>query len=147
MDHFDEQLFQLGCEKTKLSRKDKQENQLKYNPKEASMKLGKSPSPHALDISAEELKVLQCADPTLDTVRKAANGHPSVAGVGFFKRYGLVATPRKWLLISLCFPCSVDKWCYRCLMTFLLQVIWNRPPIEQLKKVQRSSGKGENCHW
>ena len=55
---------------------------------------GDATTPHALDISAEELKVLQSTDPTLDTVRKAASGHPSTAGVGFFERDGLVY--RRW---------------------------------------------------
>ena len=49
---------------------------------------------HALDISAEELKTLQATDPTLDAPRKAANGHPCSAGVGFFQKDGLVY--RRW---------------------------------------------------
>lgn len=45
---------------------------------------------HPLDISAEELKTLQAADTTLDAVRRAADGHPCSAGVGFFRRDGLL---------------------------------------------------------
>ena len=48
------------------------------------------PSRHALDISAEELKALQESDVTLEAVRKAADGSPSTAGVGFFRRGGLL---------------------------------------------------------
>ena len=94
MDQFDEELFQPGREKTKLSRREKRQNRLKYNPKEMPLGQGSTTTPHALDISAEELKVLQSTDPTLDTVRKAASGHPSTAGVGFFERDGLVY--RRW---------------------------------------------------
>lgn len=86
MDHCDEELFQPKHEKTKLSQREKQENPLKYIPKETSMGLGKTPFPHVLDISAEELKVLQCADPTLDAVRRAASGHPSIAGEVLLER-------------------------------------------------------------
>ena len=90
MDQFDEELFQPGREKTKLSRREKRQNRLKHNPKETPLGLGNTTTPHALDISAEELKVLQSTDSTLDAVRKAASGHPSSAGVGFFERDGLV---------------------------------------------------------
>ena len=49
---------------------------------------------HALDISADELKTLQATDTTLDAIREAAEGNCSSAGVGFFKRDGLLY--RKW---------------------------------------------------
>ena len=90
MDQFDEELFQSGREKTKLSRSEKRQNRLKHNPKETPLGLGNTTTPHALDITAEELKVLQSTDSTLDAVRKAASGHPSSAGVRFFERDGLV---------------------------------------------------------
>ena len=67
MDQFGEELFQPGHEKTKLSRREKRQKRLKYNPKEMPLGQGKTTTPHPLDISAKELKVLQSTDPTLDT--------------------------------------------------------------------------------
>ena len=49
---------------------------------------------HALDISADELRTLQATDTTLDAIREAAGGNRSSAGVGFFKKDGLLY--RKW---------------------------------------------------
>ena len=45
---------------------------------------------HPLDISAEQLRTLQSSDITLETVRRAADGQPCSAGVGFFRRDGLL---------------------------------------------------------
>ena len=39
---------------------------------------------HPLDISAEQLRTLQSTDITLEAVRRAADGHPCSAGIGFF---------------------------------------------------------------
>ena len=39
---------------------------------------------HPLDISAEQLRTLQSTDITLEAVRRAADGQPCSAGVGFF---------------------------------------------------------------
>ena len=50
--------------------------------------------PHTLEMSADELRVLQEQDDTLAKVRDAAEGHPCSAGVGFFKREGLIY--RRW---------------------------------------------------
>ena len=50
---------------------------------------------HALDVSAEEMRTLQSTDTTLDAVREAAEGKHYSAGVGFFKRDGLLY--RKWI--------------------------------------------------
>lgn len=50
--------------------------------------------PHALEISAEELQRLQKEDDTLVAVNTAADGDPSTAGVGFFRRDGLLY--RRW---------------------------------------------------
>jgi hypothetical protein len=49
---------------------------------------------HALEISASELSKLQDQDGTLAKVRDAADGKPSTAGIGFFKRGGLIF--RRW---------------------------------------------------
>ena len=47
-----------------------------------------------LELSAAQLMELQREDDTLAAVREAAEGHPCSAGVGFFKRDGLIY--RKW---------------------------------------------------
>ena len=49
---------------------------------------------HPLDIPKAELQRLQDTGETLKSVREAADGHPSSAGVGFFRRDGLVY--RRW---------------------------------------------------
>ena len=50
--------------------------------------------PHALEISAEELQRLQKEDDTLVAANNAADGDPSTAGVGSFRRDGLLY--RRW---------------------------------------------------
>ena len=52
--------------------------------------------PHALDISAEELQRLQEEDDTLVAVNKVADGDPSTAGEGFFRRDGLLYRRWQW---------------------------------------------------
>ena len=49
---------------------------------------------HSLEISASELRTLQDQDETLAKVKEAAEGKPSTAGIGFFKRDGLIY--RRW---------------------------------------------------
>ncbi len=51
-------------------------------------------SPHALDIPAEELQRLQVTDVTLEAAQMAADGNPSTAGPGFFRRDRLLY--RRW---------------------------------------------------
>ena len=51
---------------------------------------GKKSVADTLDLSAEELRELQGKDDTLAKIREAAGGHANSAGVGFFKRDGLV---------------------------------------------------------
>ncbi len=51
-------------------------------------------SPHPLDIPADELQKIQAADKTLGAVSRAAEGEPSSAGIGFFKRGRLLY--RRW---------------------------------------------------
>ena len=52
-------------------------------------------TPDILDITADELREIQNKDPTLTKVREAADGKLSAAGVGFFKREGIIY--RKWI--------------------------------------------------
>lgn len=51
-------------------------------------------SKHALDVSSEEMRTLQATDTTLYAIREAAEGKCNSAGVGFFKRDGLLY--RRW---------------------------------------------------
>ena len=50
---------------------------------------------HELELSATQLRELQRDDNTLAAVRQAAEGHPCTAGIGFFKRDGLIY--RRWV--------------------------------------------------
>ena len=62
---------------------------------EASPAILKEIGPHALEMSVVELRRLQEEDPTLAKVREAADGYPCSAGVGFFRREGLIY--RRWI--------------------------------------------------
>ena len=53
-----------------------------------------APAHSALEIGADEMKTLQAAEATLNAVREAADGHPCSAGIGFFRRDGLLF--RRW---------------------------------------------------
>ena len=79
---------EAGREKTKLSRREKWQNRLKnnVNPKETPLGLGKQlPLMHLI------FQRKNCRAQTQRwTQWKAASGHPSSAGVGFFERDGLV---------------------------------------------------------
>ena len=84
----DDDLFMGGREKKRLTKQQKRENKKKYSTNNTEPE---EPKLHHLDISAEELKILQETDPTLKEVREAANGHhPSKAGVGFYREKGLL---------------------------------------------------------
>jgi len=88
----DEELFGGGLERKRLTRSQKRENRKQYRPRENDEQ---GPTRHTLDITSEELKTLQESDTTLEAIRKAADGSPFTAGVGFFKRDGLVY--RRWI--------------------------------------------------
>ena len=77
---FDDELFVRG-EKSHLSRRQNRANWQKY---------AKQKSKHPLEISAEELQKLQEEDPTLSAIQKATNGDVSTAGVGLYKKEGLL---------------------------------------------------------
>ena len=79
---FDSSLFPEPREKTRLSRSEKRRNR-----RERATTTPTDEESHPLEISANELKELQAADPTLEAVRNAAS---SVAGRGFFVRDGLL---------------------------------------------------------
>ena len=88
----DEDLFHGGREKMRLTRSQKRMNKKKYQKDEGQEK--EIPK-HPLEFSLDELKVLQEADTTLEAIRKAADGCPSAAGIGFFRRNGCLY--RRWV--------------------------------------------------
>ncbi len=87
---FADDLFTAGREKVHLSRQEKRVQRQEH----ARRKEPEPATPHELDISAEELQRLQEADEILAAIRKATDGEASTAGVGFFKRAGLLY--RRW---------------------------------------------------
>ena len=89
MVRIDEELFAGGRTRRKLTRSQKRVNKEQYRDTQRESVDGED-SNHPLDISAEDLKVLQETDSSLESIRKAADGHASTAGVGFFRREGLL---------------------------------------------------------
>ena len=90
MQSFDNNLFSTSRSKPTLTRKEKRENNSKYTATR-SEETPKNP----LEMSSQQFIALQKADATLEHVRKAARGHPSTAGVGFFERDGFIC--RRWI--------------------------------------------------
>ena len=88
---FDDDMFGSHKERQRLTRKEKHENREKFSPQECDNKRFS----HALDMTASEFSQLQQQDPSLVAIREAAKGKPSMAGVGFFERDGLVY--RRWI--------------------------------------------------
>ena len=76
-----------GRERGHLTRKQKREDKKRHATNETEEE---EPLKHALDMSAEELQTLQETDTSLEAVRRASQGHPSSAGVGFFQKAGLI---------------------------------------------------------
>ena len=94
---FAEELLEGGQERPQLTRGQKrQERHHLYNVEESTAEATSETSvrepnyPHAINISAGELQTLQAADPLLDMVRRPADRHPCSAGVGFFRKEGLI---------------------------------------------------------
>ena len=98
----DEELFEGGRSKVRKTRTQKQmESQAharttagaeEEEPLESGGEIGLAS--HPLEIAADELKTLQAADTTLNAVREASDGHPCSAGIGCFRRDGLLF--RRW---------------------------------------------------
>ena len=98
MVRIDEELFSGGQTRRKLTRSQKRANKKQYSEqyRDGQRKpVHGGDSNHPLDISAEDLKVLQETDPSLESIRKAADGHASTAGVGFLRKEGLLY--RRWV--------------------------------------------------
>lgn len=108
MGQMDEELFGCSKEKIKKTRREKcmesrQREKLQVNQnvhKETSVEkkidsireANQSTNKHELDISAEEMKILQSTDPTLRDVRIAVKENAAREGTGFFARNG-----RRWI--------------------------------------------------
>ena len=84
---FEEDLFSRSKERTKQTRSQKRAaRQLHFT----EIPLSK----HPMDISTEEFHQLQEVDGTLEGIHRAAEGHVSTAGAGFFKRGEVIY--RRW---------------------------------------------------
>jgi len=86
---FDDEIFGISRQRAKLTRRQKWIDRRQYvgEPEaEAESWLNR----HALEVTSGELADMQEADETLVAVNKAAEGTPSTAGGGFFKRGGVV---------------------------------------------------------
>ena len=98
---FDDDLFIGGRERARLSRSEKRrQRRLCFDEHlgetgEESAVLEDNIRKNPLDITAEELQAMQEEDPSLEEVRLAADGQPSSAGVGFFRRDGIIY--RRWV--------------------------------------------------
>lgn len=82
----DEEMFQGGREKEKQTRRQKRVERQKH---------AEQKNLHPLDISLREIQELQENDETLEVIRRAVDGESNLAGIGYFKREGLIyKTPR-----------------------------------------------------
>ena len=87
----EEDIIVPGNDRPYLTRKEKRDNKSEFQriQKQSLQQL------HPLDISMSQFKTLQEEDPTLESIRRAAENCPSSAGIGFFKRDGLLY--RRWV--------------------------------------------------
>lgn len=88
MEGISEDVFVPGREKKHLTRREKRIQRQQHRGEDEDVDTPEQ----VLDMSAAEK--LQDEDATLLKVREAADGHPCSAGVGFFRREGLLY--RKW---------------------------------------------------
>ena len=105
---FDESLFSGGRQRRKKTRREKRmekqrrsQLQVEVEEKKEDMYTGKEARKHELDMSAEELKLSQALDPTLEDIRSAVKTRESTEGVGFFYKDDLLY--RRWI------PSRVDR--------------------------------------
>ena len=97
MADLDEDLFGVPREKQRKTRGERRIERRRHQMETAAEEQGTETTPvptHALDVGKDELKKQQDTDETLAGVREAADGQPSTAGVGFFRKEGLVY--RRW---------------------------------------------------
>ena len=104
MSDLDGSLFSGGKERVKKSRKEKRAEKERRTQLQSRIEEDKEEyecedqdefQKHELDISSEELKVLQHLDPTLGEIRVAVKTRESTEGVGFFYKEGLLC--RRWI--------------------------------------------------
>ena len=96
MSHLPDDMFQMERNRTRLTRSEKREGRKRYQEvPEVENEQTPTVACHDLDITPDQLKALQDTDPTLKAPRKAANKNPSTAGVGFFRKDGLIY--RRWV--------------------------------------------------
>ncbi len=86
---FSQDIFSPGRERAKFSRRQKREDRYQH-----AVEAGAGSSRHSLELPTEEMRTLQKQDGTLQEVQKAADGQSSSAGIGFFRRNGLLY--RRW---------------------------------------------------
>ena len=86
----DKKLFAGRQIRRKLNRSQKREKKEQYCDIQGES-MDEKATNHPLDItSTEDLRASQETDPSLQSIRKAAYGHTSTAGVRFFTRKGLL---------------------------------------------------------
>ena len=94
MEELDEDLFAVSKVKVKMTRKEKRAEKQRREQLQAEVNYArqlrveeevKGGYKHELDISSEELRVLQATDPTLGSVRIAVKMHEFGDRVGFFR--------------------------------------------------------------
>ena len=92
--NFDQEIFQGGKERQRLTRREKRQDRHRYFQEEHARGEGVEMKPP--ELTAEELRKLQQEDPTLEMPRKLAIGEDASAdGKGFFYRDGLLL--RRWI--------------------------------------------------
>ena len=139
MSSLDDDLFGGGRTRTRQSRAQKRAERHAYakdmaeSDDPALADVQSEEDSHPLDISAEQLRTLQSTDSTLEAIRRAADGHPCSAGVGFFRRDGLLYrlwTPpgrdEEMTTEQLVLQCNVARQFSRLPMISHYQVIWER---------------------
>jgi len=104
LNELDDELFEGGRQKVKQTRSQKREERHRRGWQKFSMSDSEGNdimeradlvNRHELNISVEEMKVLQATDPTLGNLRKIAETSVSRPGVAFFWRDGLLY--RRWV--------------------------------------------------
>ena len=83
---FAEDLFSGGRARDKKTKREKREQNRKFQQEQAER--------HPLEMAASELSKIQQEDDSLEAIRQAARGGVSTAGRGFFEKDGLIY--RKW---------------------------------------------------
>ena len=91
---FDDDIFVASREKRKLTRTQKRVERRQHAQGPEAVAEDGQLGRHTLELTSEELAEMQRADKTLVAVREAAEGTPSTAGGGFFKRDDLIY--RRW---------------------------------------------------